>query len=77
MEKATFALPTVGSDVMSKDDQGALIVNQATAVIVSAWLAHATALIQTDAGRFAGPWSVDAAELATLIDSVQDALKSF
>jgi hypothetical protein len=77
MEKVTFALPTAGSADMSKDDQGALIVNQATALIVSAWLAHATALIQKDTDKFAGPWSVDTAELATLINSVQDALKSF
>jgi hypothetical protein len=77
MEKLTFALPTIGSADMSKADQGDLIVNQATALIVSAWLSHATALIQKDTDKFIGPWSVDSAELVNLINSVQGALKSF
>ncbi len=38
MNDTHFVLPTVGTADMSKDDQGALIVNQATAVIVKAYL---------------------------------------
>ena len=36
-----FALPSIGTDAMSRNDQGALMVNQATAVIVSSYLNYA------------------------------------
>lgn len=73
MEKVTFALPTVASADMSKDDQGALIVNQATAFIISAYLAHAVVMYQGGETSYA----ITTTELLTLIDDVQDKLKSF
>ncbi len=38
MTDTHFVLPSVADADMSKDDQGALLVNQATAVIVKAYL---------------------------------------
>jgi hypothetical protein len=70
-----FALPTLASNEMSKDDQGALIVNQATAAIVAAWLEHATAMVQSGTGT--GTFSVSAGELVNLVNDVQDALRTF
>ena len=70
-----FALPTLSSSDMSKDDQGALIVNQATAAIVSAWLEHATAVVQ--AGSQSGSFHVERTELITLVNDVQEALRTF
>ena len=75
-DSVAFALPTLASSQMTKDDQGALIVNQATASIVSAWLEHATALSQagiTGQGQF----TVTRQELVLLVNDVQDALRSF
>lgn len=63
----TFVLPTLANAAMSKDDQGALIVNQATAVIVAAYLQYAAP---------GAPWW-DNARLVSLIDDVQNALKQF
>ncbi|MGA1870917.1 MAG: hypothetical protein ACMUJM_20465 [bacterium] len=77
MDNVTFALPTIGSNDMSKDDQGALIVNQAAAIIISAWLTHATALMQKDPQYFGNNFNLTPAELVTLINDVQNALKSF
>jgi len=70
-----FALPTLPSGDMSKDDQGALIVNQATAAIVAAWLEHATAIIQT--GSSSGSFHVERSELISLVNDVQEALRTF
>ena len=74
-DSVAFALPTLSASAMSRDDQGALVVNQATAVIVEAWLEHATALIQ--AGNQNTEFTVSKAELVTLINDVQDALRTF
>jgi hypothetical protein len=71
----TFSLPAVGSAAMSTTDQQALTVNQATAIIISAWLEHATALVQagiTESGTF----TVSRQELGLAIDQVQAALRS-
>jgi len=37
-DHTNFVLPNISNADMSKDDQGALVVNQATAVIVEAYL---------------------------------------
>jgi len=69
----TFALPSVPAIDMSRDDQGALVVNQATAIIVAKWLEN-----QTAAGvdvRVSGTGVPDSLEHA--INSVQAALASF
>ena len=42
-----FVLPTKGTSEMSKDDQGALLINQATALIVSTYLERIGELQQT------------------------------
>ena len=86
-----FVLPTIGSADMSKDDQGALLVNQATAVIVSAWLQHAQwahdQLISAGCGvrtpnqpggvDWPTDYRITQNELISLINDIQDALKSF
>ena len=70
-----FALPTLSSSDMTKDDQGALIVNQAAAAIVAAWLEHATAVVQ--AGSSSGSFHVERSELIALVNDVQEALRTF
>jgi hypothetical protein len=88
MDTINFALPQISSADMSKDEQGALIVNQATAAIVSAWLEHANVVINRyDWASSAGekgstvywdcPFVVKPEELVSLINNVQDSLKSF
>ena len=78
----TFALPTLDSASMSRDDQSALIVNQATAIIVAAYLKHATEMAahRVSVGGTANTsvaYLITADELPGLINQVQDALKSF
>ncbi len=78
----TFVLPTLDSSSMSRADQEALIVNQATAVIVSAYLKHATEMAahRVSVGGTANTsiaYLITADELPGLINQVQDALKSF
>ena len=68
----TFALPAVGSAAMSTADQQTLTVNQATAIIVSAWLQHATAVVQAGNAGF----DVNRIDLVQVIDSVQAALRA-
>ncbi len=81
MQNVTFTLPTVPSAGMTRDEQGALIVNQATAVIVSKWLEHANLLVQTysdTTGQTNRSWlEVDETKLANVITTVQNALRSF
>jgi hypothetical protein len=67
-----FALPTLGSGEMSKDDQAALIVNQATAVIVAAYLEHRSAAV---AAGEAG--DINSGTLVLFVNEVQNALRSF
>ena len=78
----TFALPTLDSSSMSRDDQSALIVNQATAIIVAAYLKHATEMAahRVSVGGTANTsiaYLITADELPGLINQVQDALRSF
>ena len=78
----TFALPTLDSSSMSRDDQSALVVNQATAIIVAAYLKHATEMAahRVSVGGTANTsiaYLITADELPGLINQVQDALKSF
>jgi hypothetical protein len=78
----TFVLPTLDSSSMSRADQEALIVNQATAVIVDAYLKHATEMAahRVSVGGTATTsvaYLITADELPGLINKVQEALKSF
>jgi hypothetical protein len=68
-----FALPTLASGDMTRNDQAALVVNQATAVIVVAYLEHASAMVAAGKSGF----DVEASHLSTIINNVQDALRSF
>jgi hypothetical protein len=74
-ESVAFALPTLPSSDMTRDDQGALIVNQAAATIIAAYLEHASSLHAAGAGSEA--FRVTAAELVALVNDVQEALRSF
>jgi len=78
----SFVLPTLDSSSMSREDQAALIVNQATAVIVAAYLKHATEMAahRVSVGGTASTsvaYLITAEELPVLINQVQEALKSF
>jgi hypothetical protein len=81
MEGIQFALPTVSSSAMTKDEQGALIVNQATAIIVAAYLDYLarvySAIIATPNITDYSLYRVNENEIGPLIDNVQNALKSF
>ncbi len=76
-----FTLPNIGTSQMSRDDQGALIVNQATAAIVSAYLKHASftydILVKGGYNTSAQEMRFTQSELTSLINDVQGALKSF
>ena len=67
-----FALPTLASGDMTKDDQAALIVNQATAVIVAAYLEHRSAAMASGQST-----EVQSSSLPNIVNSVQEALRSF
>lgn len=68
-----FALPTLASGDMARNDQAALVVNQATAVIVAAFLEHASAVVASgNSGA-----DVSQNQLPVIINDVQDALRSF
>jgi hypothetical protein len=77
-----FALPTLSIAEMSKNDQAALLVNQAVAAIVCAYLQHATEVfkVNSDSDFAIRPLAATVAtpsELEALIDRVQRALKDF
>jgi hypothetical protein len=84
MEELHFALPTLATTAMSRADQSDLLLNQATAIIVSAWLDHANAVLAhhvaanlpTGGTHIRGEWLLTRAELPPLIDSVQAALRT-
>ena len=76
-DSVAFALPTLPTGSMSRDDQQALIVNQAAAAIISAWLEHATALSEAGITGNTGQFTVSlSAELVSLINDVQVALRT-
>jgi hypothetical protein len=76
-DSVAFVLPTLPSSDMAKDDQGALIVNQAAAAIVSAWLGHANTCVQNGITGGTGQFTVTRSDLVLLINDVQTALRSF
>jgi hypothetical protein len=80
MGHLTFILPSLSSADMAKDDQGALLVTQATAIIITAWLAQISASMQAQAAvgnQSAGGWRINATDLETAINLVQNKLKTF
>ncbi|HEX8621624.1 MAG TPA: hypothetical protein VF718_06600 [Allosphingosinicella sp.] len=85
METVAFTLPTLASSGMTRDDQSALLVNQATAVIVSAWLNHKNVVLQTGTAIPAiinnlqdtqGSQVISESELVSAINAVQAALRT-
>jgi hypothetical protein len=86
MQISTFALPTLGTDVMSTSDQADLLLNQATAAIVCGYLEHINALVGAVPPITAGPppgglftnnsQAFSPEELVQLINEVQVALRN-
>jgi hypothetical protein len=78
-----FALPSIGTDAMSRNDQGALMVNQATAVIVSSYLNYAATVYDNLRGNGsnidarAEDMRITPGEIDNLINTVQGALRAF
>ena len=78
-----FALPSIGTDAMSRNDQGALMVNQATAVIVSSYLNYAASIydnlrgLQGNIDARAEEMRITPGEIDNLINDVQSALRAF
>lgn len=75
----SFTLPSVDAAGMAADEQGALIVNQATAVIVSAYLdyrarLYAAAVASGSTNHWSGASGVD---VPGLVNSVQASLATF
>jgi len=69
-----FVLPTVGTaSAMTKDDQFRLLLNQAAAVVLTAYLEHATQVYIKSGDT---DYRFDKDELVTLIDNVQKALNT-
>ncbi len=79
--KLQFTLPQIGSTQMSRDDQGALLVNQATAAIVCSYLEHAAKIYELEIQRGdttpSSSYAFRQTDLISLINSVQGALKEF
>jgi hypothetical protein len=78
MQGITFAVPTLGTAAMNRQDQIDIVVNQATAVIVCCYLEHMNAAINKDIGSAspAGSAFITTAELTDLVNNVQTALRT-
>jgi hypothetical protein len=79
MEQVSFTLPTLGTAAMSAQDQINVTVNQATAIIVSAYLGHLNKLndVLTPSSQNSAFISIaSTTELVSLINNVQDALRT-
>jgi hypothetical protein len=80
MQGFTFALPTVPTGQMSKQDQMDILLNQATATIVCCYLEHMNAAIAkglTDPGDNSGGKAFfNRAALVNLIGKVKGALQA-
>lgn len=82
MQSITFAVPSLATAQMTRQDQIDILVNQTTAVIVCCYLEHMNAAIakgiagatSTAGGGSAG--FLTTAELVSLINDVQGALRT-
>lgn len=70
MQSITFAVPTLTTAQMARQDQIDIVVNQAAAAIVCAWLEHITAAMNK--GTFSG--FVSSTTLVSTLNEVQGAL---
>jgi hypothetical protein len=75
MQDFTFTLPTIGTAAMTGADQRDILLNQATAIIISEYLAHMNVAIQSGITPTHVPFYTQA-ELVSLINDVQTALRS-
>ena len=76
MQSVTFAMPTLSTAQMSRQDQTDLVVNQATAAIVSGYLEHMNAALQkADPTIRPAASFLSQEELLALVNSVQTALR--
>ena len=81
--KIQFVLPHIASSEMSRDDQGALLVNQATASIIDSYLTYSSAINENLVSNLhnlddrAEQMRISPTELISLINNVQTALTSF
>jgi hypothetical protein len=82
MQSITFAFPTLTTAQMTRQDQIDVTLNQSTAAVVCCYLEHCNAAIAkgiagatttSNAGTSVG--FIDTAELITLINNVQTALR--
>jgi hypothetical protein len=82
MQSITFAVPTLATAAMSRQDQIDLVANQAAAAIICCYLEHMNAVIavQSPTGAIGGPTAfqqvLSPAELVALINDVQAALRT-
>ena len=70
MQSITFAVPTLATAQMARQDQIDIVLNQAAAAIVCAWLEHITAAMNK--GTFSG--FISSAALVSTLNEVQGAL---
>ena len=72
----TFATPSLATSAMAKQDQNDFMVNQATAAIVCSYLEHMNKALEKDISTSErGVAFISTSELASLINTVQSALK--
>jgi len=85
MQSITFAVPTLATAEMSRQDQIDIVVNQATAAIVCCYLEHMNTAINkgisgatsaSSPNTTAAVAFISTTELVTLINDVQSALRS-
>jgi hypothetical protein len=82
MDQVTFSLPTLTTASMSRQDQIDVSTNQAVAVIVSNWLEYSARVLEASnsglnlSGPTIGELVVTSAELVTIINNVQAALRT-
>jgi tRNA C32,U32 (ribose-2'-O)-methylase TrmJ len=77
MESVTFAVPSLGTADMARQDQIDIVVNQAAAAIVCCYLEHMnTAIEKADTFSTASAQFLSTTELTALINSVQQALRN-
>jgi hypothetical protein len=77
MQSVTFAAPTLGTSAMSRQDQIDLIVNQATASIVCAYLEHMNTAINKGLATSTTQMAfITVTELGSLINTVQTSLRT-
>ena len=76
MESITFAVPSLSTASMSKADQIDIVLNQATAAVICCYLEHMNRAIDKGLTTITGAGFFTQAELVSLINDVQAALRS-